>query len=280
MLIPLWACNDVAGDKGEDIDKSGYTIFQVDTEDLDIAGSEVAGTWKNGDCIGVFGSEAGSNVPYSLKRSGEGLQAAAFYGELVKGDIQAYFPYADGVAADGETLPCELSYVQVFDPQASFTEYFLRYNSRSFASLGSDATLHFRYPMGLMDLQIGFDEPVAVNSITLNSSMGISGRLDVDASGQVVDSGLAHKYITLDLGSDPVPSKTGSAITHFLFVLPPRTYATGDLSLVIDTADEEIHIMMRETVIQRVMNTEFPVTSITVGTSDITPYNKEDGYFE
>lgn len=280
MLLPLWACDGTATDKGDDIDTAGYTIFKVDTEDLQIEGSSLAGKWENGDCIGVFGSEAGSNVPYSLKRSGEGLKAATFYGELVKGDIQAYFPYADGVASGEGTLPCELDYVQTFDSEESFVAHFLKYNSRSFASLGPDATLHFRYPMGLMNLQVGFDEPVAVNSVTLNSTLGIAGRLEVEADGSVKDSGLAHKYISLDLGADPVPSKTDAGITHFLFVLPPRTYAAGELSLVIGTADEEIHIMMKETVIQRVSSTAFPVTEVTVGTSDIAPYNKEDGYFE
>ena len=282
LLIPFSACTGKLGeDKGEDIDPSGYTIFQVDTESLQIAGSDVAGAWKNGDRIGVFGSEKGENVPYYLKKSGDGLQAAAFYGGVVKGDVQAYFPYEEGVVAGSGTIPCELETVQAFDPDAAPAEYFLKYNPRTFASLGADGMLHFRYPMGMLDVTIGFDDPITVKGMVLNSSAGISGRLDVDKDGNVVDSGLAHKYITMSLGDTPVPSRAGDSFAHFFFVLPPKSYGAGELSLVVSSEEEDdIHIVIRDLVVQRVESSDFPVTSIVVGTSDIPSYDKENGYFE
>ena len=81
VLCCLCACTTELPDTGADIDTAGHTLFSVDIENLSLGGSSIPGSWNAGDCIGVFGSESGQNVPYYLKRQQDGLQAASFYGE-------------------------------------------------------------------------------------------------------------------------------------------------------------------------------------------------------
>lgn len=272
------ACTTVLPDTGEDIDRSGHTRFNVDIENLSLAGTSIPGRWEDGDRIGVYGSEAGQNVPYYLKRGGEGLQAAAFYGSVVRGDIISYAPYDKGITS--AIVPCELQRIQEFQPEAGKADWFLKYNPRTFAAMGEDGILHFHYPMGLLSVAFKFDEPVSVKEITLKSTKGISGLLDIDKSGYVQPSAITGKEISLDLGGKLVPSKSGSSFTEFLFVLPPAVYAAGELSLSVVTPEENMLLMLPELEVKRVENADFPVLSIVVTSKNLPGFEKEDGYLE
>lgn len=278
VLICLSACVKTTPDSGADIDKDGYTFFSVDIENLAIGNASIPGSWNAGDRIGVFGSESGSNVPYYLKRGGEGLQAAAFYGGLVKGNVLAYAPFDQTVSS--AAIPCELARVQRFQAGADKAAWFLQYNPRTFAARGEDGVLHFHYPFGLMSISFEFVEPIDVQAITLKSTGGLSGWLEADWSGAVRPGALAHKDISLDLGGGVVSSKTDAAFTEFLFVLPPAVYAAGELSLTVVTPSEEMSLSLKELEVKRVDNTHFPVTSVVVTSSDLPGFDKVDGYLE
>ena len=54
IAASICACTQTIEDKGEDIDTSGYTVFDVDTEELNLSGAAFSDTWDNGVFIGVF----------------------------------------------------------------------------------------------------------------------------------------------------------------------------------------------------------------------------------
>lgn len=278
VLCCLCACIKETPDNGADIDKSGHTLFNVDIENLSIGQVKIPGQWESGDQIGVFGSESGSNIPYYLKRGGEGLQAAAFYGELVKGDVLAYAPYDQ--AATSPAVLCYLERLQQYQPEVDKSDWFLRYNPRTFAVPGADGVLHFTYPMGLLSVRFEFIRPIEIQEITLNSTVGISGSLEADWNGCIRPSSLSHKEISLDLGGKAIPSKVGNTFAEFLFVLPPAVYPEEELSLLVVTAEEEMTIQLHELEIKRVESADFPVCSVVVSSSDLPGYQKEEGYLE
>ena len=129
-LAVLFACE--VKDNGADIDLSGYTRFSVDMEEITLGDFPGQRVWQDGDMIGVFGSEQGTNVGFFLKEASEGKTVAEFYGPLVKGSqVVAYFPYNRSVAMENGGLPCELATVQVFDKEQSAQSQFLAYSSRA-----------------------------------------------------------------------------------------------------------------------------------------------------
>ena len=278
VLCCLCACTTELPDTGADIDTAGHTLFSVDIENLSLGGSSIPGSWNAGDRRGVFGSESGQNVPYYLKRQQDGLQAASFYGGLVKGKVLAYAPFDETVSA--ESVPCQLEHVQQFQAKANKAEWFLRYNPRTFAALGEDGVLHFGYPMGLLSIRFEFVEPLSVQAISLKGKNGISGWMEVDWNAAVRPTAISHKEITLDLGGETVPTRSGSAVTEFLFALPPAVYAAGDLSISVSALEEELSLDLRELEVKRVEGTDFPVTNVTVKSSDLPGYDKEEGYLE
>lgn len=278
VLCCLCACNKEIPDNGADIDKSGHTLFSVDIENLSLGQVNIPGKWEGGDQIGVFGSESGSNVPYYLKRGGEGLQAAAFYGELVRGNVLAYAPYDK--AATSPAVLCSLERLQQYQPDVDKTEWFIRYNPRTFAVPGEDGVLHFTYPMGLMSVKFEFKDLIEIKEIYLSSTEGISGYLEADWNGNIRPSALSHKEIVLDLGGETVPSKVEDTLSEFLFVLPPAVYGEDELTLNVVTTVEEMIIHLQQLEIKRIENVYFPVCSIVVTSSDLPGYQKEDGYLE
>ena len=122
-------------DQGTDIDVSGHTIFRVDMEAVTFGDTQEK-IWAEGDMIGVFGSEQGSNVGFYLKESSEGESVAEFYGPLVKGSsIRAYFPYEKGIETGVDGIPCALASVQEYSADATALTHFMKYSTRAFAVL-------------------------------------------------------------------------------------------------------------------------------------------------
>jgi len=282
-IIPVLAaflligCEKTVKDEGKDINTEGYTLFGVDIEALDLgSGTPSTEVWAEGARIGVFGDEAGENAAFNIKRSDAGLSAASFYGELVKGSsISAYAPYEDGITLDGGALPCNLPSEQEYDSAKSAEQVLKQYCPRVFASLGEDGKLHFRYPMGLLKVVFNFDEPISITSMKLSSSKGISGRLGVLPSGEILAGAVARKDITLSFGSPTGSADNANEPVPFWFVLPPADYAAGELILEVSTLDESIRVQLSETEVKRVEGKEFSIASVEVSSTlpgfDITP---------
>ena len=268
-VILLAGCQKTVKDKGDDIDTSGYTMFGVDIEALDLgAGTRFDGVWAEGSRIGVFGNKSGDNAEFNLRRSDAGLSAASFYGELVKGDaISAYAPFEQGISLENGAIPFNLAPVQRYDAAASIDTLFAGYCTRLFASLGDDGKLHFRYPMGLLKVVFNFDEPITVTAMQLSSSTGISGRMGVLPSGEILTGAVTRRDITLSIAA---PVSSADAEGHpvpFWFVIPPAAYEDGALILEATTAEEVIRVQLRGIEVKRVEGKEFSVASVEVNAS-------------
>ncbi|MBQ7269405.1 MAG: hypothetical protein IJS62_06085 [Bacteroidales bacterium] len=269
-------------DDGSDIDRSGRTVFTVDTEEIELVpGQRVSDTWKAGDRLSLFGSEQGLNLAYELKRSGEGQREARFYGPLVKGDVMASFPYVEGLVPESGKLPFTIPSVQEFEPLADDAAFFRRYCPFLMADAAADENvLHFRYPAGLLEVQIRFDEVVNVTSMELDADHGISGRLLAAPGCAVTPSSVASSRTSLDFGGEAVPSRSGDSFTSFRFVLPHADYGRGSLTLKVSTTDEEFSVAFPAISVPRVAGSGFAVASVQVGTSLIPVFSIENGYLE
>lgn len=279
-IAALLAVSCKKGDDGSDIDKSGYTVFTVDTEQIDFDGASASDSWENGDKLGVFGSQSGSNVPYTLKRSGEGSRTAAFYGPLVTGtSIKAYFPYSESLVTEDGKIPFWLNTTQQFSTDGALNAFIRQCNS-TFAVSDESSVLHFLYPLGLLAVQLRVEEVMYVTSMTLESTEGIAGRLLVGDDILAQPSGISSKSISLDFSGEAVASRQGDNITNFYFVLPPAVYPAKSLRLKIVTTEEELSVNLRETAVSRVSATDFNISTVYVWTSDIPGFDIMDGYLE
>lgn len=270
------------GDDGADIDRSGFTVFGVDTEEIELVpGERVSELWKTGDRLSVFGTEQGNNVPYELKRSGAGKREAVFYGPVVKGDVLAAFPYQEGLALEKGQMPFTIPSVQAFDASADNATWFRRYCPTTLADAsGVEQALHFRYPAGLLEVQIRFDEVVNVVAMTLSANRGISGRLLAAAGCEVNPSDVSSAQISQYFDGEIVPSRIGDRFTSFRFVLPPADFGAGSLTLKVVTTEEEFSVAFPAVTIRRVAGNEFAVASVQVNASGIPVFSLENGYLE
>ena len=280
-LAALFSCE--MKDNGTDIDLSGYTVFKVDMEaitiDGDISGQRV---WKQGDMIGVFGSEQGDNAGFYLKQASDGKTVAEFYGPLVKGDnVRACFPYDRSMAAERGGLPCELAPTQLYDPQKTALEHYLTYSTRAFATLDDNNEFHFAYPYGILEVVIALDEPVIMTGARLSGQGPLSGKFLMDAGNELVATDISQNGLSLDFGGKEYSSKDGARNAAMYFVLPPAVYAAGELTLEIDVKGEaSMAVLLDQIDVHRVDCSEFSVTSVAVNLSDIPGLEIKDGYLE
>ena len=279
-LAVLFACE--VKDNGADIDLSGYTRFSVDMEEITLGDFPDQRAWQDGDMIGVFGSEQGTNVGFFLKEASEGKTVAEFYGPLVKGSqVVAYFPYNRSVAIENGGLPCELAQVQVFDKEQSAQLQFLAYSSRAFAVLDNNEELHFAYPFGVLEVVVALDEAILMTGAKLSGVNPISGKFIIDAVGGISTTDLSCKNITLDFKGQEILSREGEQCAVLRFVLPPDAYSEGELVLQIQEKDGDImEVHLEQVDVNRIDCSSFQISSVTVGLSDIPELDIKDGYLE
>lgn len=269
-------------DKGTDIDLSGHTIFKVDMEGISFGGLSEDRVWKDGDMIGVFGSEQGDNEGFYLKTSFEGETVAEFYGPLVKGElIRAYFPY-DKTLKDGVNgIPCTLSSVQAYDSQKNSVEFFKDCSRTAFAVLDETGEFHFKYPFGIIEIIMALDAPVEMTGASLSGRSPVSGVFEINEQGLPVPTDVSQNVITLDFGGAVVPSKDSEDPAVLRFVLPPAFYFAGDLSLEVNVQDgQDFIVLLGDVAVERVDCSDFTVSSTIVTLSDIPGLEVEDGYLE
>ena len=249
MLLALVSLSCTREDTGADIDTSGYTLFEVSMDDLLLnTASPYQLPWKEGDRIGVYGSESGDNAGFWLKESGEGKTVAEFYGPVVRGElITAYYPWSSTYEAEVDRMPVDLAHVQTYSTDVSPVSQFLLYSDMAFARMDVDGMLAFCYPFGILRVTVALDEPVYMTGACLESDTGIAGRMEVS----------------------------------LLFVLPAARYAAGSLSVSLSlTGGEKIQVSLGEVDVPKVSASDFMVADVVVATSGIPVLDVEDGYFE
>lgn len=278
--LPLLSCE--MKDRGADIDLSGHTIFKVDMEEISFRDLSEDRVWHEGDMIGVFGSEQGDNAGFYLKTSSEGETIAEFYGPQVKGDlIRAYFPYDQNLRAGVNGIPCRLSPVQTYNPQINSIEFFKECSQMAFAVLDDAGEFHFRYPFGILEINMALDTPVAMTGAILSSKNPVAGVFEINEQGLSVPTDVAQNFITLDFNGAVVMSGDSGVPAVLRFVLPPAFYLAGELTLEVNVEDgQDFIVQLDDVAVERVDCSDFTVATTTVGISDVPGLEVEDGYLE
>ena len=170
----LCGCSGNTSTPREEIDLSGYTLFSANVESISFAdGSALDQNWEDGDRIGVFGSETGNNAEYYLRKSSVGQSEATFYGELVKGNVVAYKPYAEGVSLIAGKIPVEISRNQTYIRGSSLSDVLSWACERLTATLENEK-LHFLYPAGILAIRFAFDETTDIDVLKLTCQSGMN----------------------------------------------------------------------------------------------------------
>lgn len=273
------SCSSLSIDDGKDIVTGVHTVFNVDIEEVEIAdGLHTDNRWKDGACLGVFGSESGENELYCIKRDDVGKVQAVFYGSAVKGEeILACCPVKPGMKLEGGLMPCELPTLQPFGGDA--LECFLNASECAFARL-EEGRLHFRYPFGILEVQFRFDQSLDLTALQLSSVRKISGRMAAGGDAVLKTLDISSDFIDLDLGGETVPTIRNGKYTSFFFVLPPGFYAAGELTVAAVSESESFEVILKGIEVPRVSMDSFHIASTVVETAQLLGFDKEDGILE
>jgi hypothetical protein len=85
----------------------------------------------------------------------------------------------------------------------------------------------------------------------------------------------------LDFNGREIPSREGEECAVLRFILPPATYAEGELVLQIQEKDGDImEVQLEQVDVNRIDCSSFQISSVTVRLSDIPELDIKDGYLE
>lgn len=275
-LCLLASCSEKDGGDIFDVPQTGYTLFEADFEDVSLAGDKMAAVWSKDLAIGVFGSQAGINEKYTLKKAYDGKAAGEFYGPLVKGDmIMAYYPYSESYALYDGSLAYTLAPNQAYTAEKTFMRQFEDYAGYVYAFNDSDNRLRFRYASGLLSIRFAFEIPVTVLSLQLVSENEIAGqgKLNQDMSVEFGAGGV--RTVKVDCGQGII-SKTEQGFAEYPVVLPAGTY--DDITLVVKVeGGNDIVNELDSFEIDRISVGDYDVTEVTIGTSGLGGFEIEGG---
>lgn len=281
--IAAASCKKGASDDGSDIDTSGFTVFDVNTEQIDIVeGQSFRDKWAEGTFLGLFSDNVldDANAQYVLKRSGIGKSTARFYGPLLQGEnVLAYTPYAADKALEDGKLPMFLAAEQKYSKTNTATAQFLQYCTETYAFSDDNNVLDFRYPYGVISFQLELDQPIQVDSMILSCDWGIANRLLLDEQEKLHPSSISSKSISLCFDT-PVSSQEGTKYTSFFFIAPPGQYKSQTLTLYIKAGVESMSLKLNALEVERVKAEDFRITSIVIKSGDIPGFEKIDGFLE
>ena len=276
----LCGCSGNTSTPREEIDLSGYTLFSANVESISFTdGSALDQNWKDGDRIGVFGSEAGNNAEYYLRKSSAGQSEATFYGELVKGSIVAYKPFAEGVSLIAGKIPVEIGKNQTYIQGSSFSDVLSGACERLTASLDNEK-LHFLYPAGILAIRFVFDETTDIDALKLTCKSGISGSMLVGEDGVAEPAADASGEINLSFGGASISTKYGDVYTAFPFILPPGQYPSGSLTLTILSGSLESRLSLPAVTVPRADGQNFDVADVAISGMTVPGFDIIDGYLE
>ena len=265
-LCFLTSCTVDGGKDIFDVPQTGYTLFEADFEDIDIAGDKLNALWDKDLAIGVFGSKSGENEKYTLKNAFDGKAAGEFYGALVEGgQIMAYYPYSENFSLYDGTLTYSLASIQAYDSSRSLLEQFCVYAGYAYAFNHSDNKFSFGYVSGLLSIEVGFEVPVVVTAIELiseNKSLAGVGKVMPDMTVVIGAGGV--KKIVMEC-AEGVISKSEGVFVKYPIVLPAGTYEGVTLVIRAEGMDD-IACRLDPFEIEPVTAGAYKVTEFVVGT--------------
>ena len=274
----LLASCSADGDKDMfDVAQTGYTLFEADFEAVDMDGDNFEGVWDKDIAIGVFGSEAGENVKYTLKNAYDGKAAGEFYGPVVKGDrIMAYYPYSEGYALYDGGMSYTLSSTQVYVSENTLLEHFCANAGYAFAFNNSDNKLKFGYASGLFLIKIGFKNPIKVTAIELVSeNNNIAGVAKLNPDMSVAFGAGAVKTVCIDFGQG-IWSQENGVLAQYPVVLAAGYYE--DVKLVIKAEGyDDLICQLDPFEIERISVGDYKLTEVVVSINGLGGFEIEGG---
>lgn len=274
----LLASCSADGDKDMfDVAQTGYTLFEADFEAVDMDGDNFEGVWDKDIAIGVFGSEAGENVKYTLKNAYDGKAAGEFYGPVVKGEqIMAYYPYSEGYALYDGGMSYTLSSTQVYVSENTLLEHFCANAGYAFAFNNSDNKLKFGYASGLFLIKIGFKNPIKVTAIELVSeNNNIAGVAKLNPDMSVAFGAGAVKTVCIDFGQG-IWSQENGVLAQYPVVLAAGYYE--DVKLVIKAEGyDDLICQLDPFEIERISVGDYKLTEVVVSINGLGGFEIEGG---
>ena len=274
----LLASCSADGDKDMfDVDRTGYTLFEADFEAVDMDGDNFEGVWDKDLAIGVFGSEAGENVKYTLKNAYDGKASGEFYGPVVKGEqIMAYYPYSEGYALYDGGMSYTLSSTQVYVSENTLLEHFCANAGYAFAFNNSDNKLKFGYASGLFLIKIGFKNPIKVTAIELVSeNNNIAGVAKLNPDMSVAFGAGAVKTVCIDFGQG-IWSQENGVLAQYPVVLAAGYYE--DVKLVIKAKGyDDLICQLDPFEIERISVGDYKLTEVVVSVGGLGGFEIEGG---
>ena len=274
----LLASCSADGDKDMfDVDRTGYTLFEADFEAVDMDGDNFEGVWDKDLAIGVFGSEAGENVKYTLKNAYDGKTSGEFYGPVVKGEqIMAYYPYSEGYALYDGGMSYTLSSTQVYVSENTLLEHFCANAGCAFAFNNSDNKLKFGYAAGLLSIKFGFNNPIKITGIELVSeNSNIAGVAKLNADMSVAFGSGAVKTVGVNFGQG-ILSKNDDGFAQYPIVLAAGQYESLKLIVKAEGYDDII-CELDPFVIERISVGDYKLTEVVVSVGGLGGFEIEGG---
>ena len=274
----LLASCSADGDKDMfDVDRTGYTLFEADFEAVDMDGDNFEGVWDKDFAIGVFGSEAGENVKYTLKNAYDGNTSGEFYGPVVKGEqIMAYYPYSEGYALYDGGMSYTLPSTQVYASESTLLEHFCANAGCAFAFNNSDNKLKFGYAAGLLSIKFGFNNPINVTAIELVSeNNNIAGVAKLNPDMSVEFGAGAVKTVCIDFGQG-IWSQENGVLAQYPVVLAAGYYE--DVKLVIKAEGyDDLICQLDPFEIERISVGDYKLTEVVVSINGLGGFEIEGG---
>ena len=274
----LLASCSADGDKDMfDVDRTGYTLFEADFEAVDMDGDNFEGVWDKDIAIGVFGSEAGENVKYTLKNAYDVKTSGEFYGPVVKGDrIMAYYPYSEDYALYEGGMSFTLPSTQVYVSENTLLEHFCANAGYAFAFNNSDNKLKFGYAAGLLSIKFGFNNPINITAIELVSeNNNIAGVAKLNPDMSVAFGAGAVKTVCIDFGQG-IWSQENGVFAQYPVVLAAGYYE--DVKLVIKAEGyDDLICQLDPFEIERISVGDYKLTEVVVSINGLGGFEIEGG---
>ena len=274
----LLASCSADGDKDMfDVDRTGYTLFEADFEAVEMDGDNFEGVWDKDIAIGVFGSEAGENVKYTLKNAYDVKTSGEFYGPVVKGDrIMAYYPYSEDYALYEGGMSYTLPSTQVYASESTLLEHFCANAGCAFAFNNSDNKLKFGYAAGLLSIQIRFNNPIKITAVQLVSeNSNIAGVAKLNADMSVTFGSGAVKTVGVNFGQG-ILSKNDDGFAQYPVVLAAGQYESIKLIVKAEGYDDII-CELDPFEIERISVDDYKLTEVVVSLGGLGGFEIEGG---
>lgn len=236
--------------------------------DTPLQSDETPHSWEKQMHIGAFDRQGSQNVKYTLFSASEGAVQGQFYGPELVGNVYAYYPYEQGVTADGSKLVFPLEEVQDHNPDV--LEMFKKY-SKYHVACSSEDVLEFRPLYGCLAFRVKGN--FSVRSLKLTSQKTpLAGRIAFDFEHDMQASAAAGSVyeLTINCPEGVASSEEHPAIVYAL--LPAATY--DDLSVEVFTdKDEKIVRELSSDIVVSRMNLDSVDENIAYETIEITLEN-------